>query len=385
MRALICFLLPAFAFLTSCATQKESVPVALHEQFASVKVISSVEPISVVRQRRVFIHGPGRALDFGLLVSLPAGLAAGAVFGIVDLFKLDKAKEFADSYKGNFEKALGKLEFQRDLDNSIKSSLTSLKWNIGEIESREGELTKDQLKATLQSLQEDALLVLTSAYNLTAQLESLEIYTEVNLYARPQNQSKLSSSSRKPVFTALLKSQSPMVVPRIRLLNSAELADMRRKIIEYHNSKISKSHDRGLTKYWRDRKQERLQRLENEKMTIIAKEYTATQGEALWLANGATLLFDAIANGISEQTQLLKLALSMSGEEDRAKETKVGIPAIQTFPSGIFSSRETRVEKAKVNGWLLHQNAKARYFLTNYGIMVSIINDDALRPVVYIQ
>lgn len=385
MRALKCLLLATFVFLTSCVTQKESVSVPLHKQYSSVKIIASVEPINIVKRRRVFIHGPGRALDFGLLVGLPAGLAAGALFGIVDLVKLDNAKEFADSYSGNFEKALENQEFQKDLDNSVQSSIGSLNWDVSEYESRKGQLTKDEMKATLQSMKEDALLVLTSAYNLTAQLESLEIYTEVKLYTRPRNQVKPSSSSLKPVFTAFLKSQSPMVVPRIRLLNSTALEDRRIKIIKYHNSQLTSSHDRGMTKYWRDRKLEKLQRLENETMTIVAKEYTAKEGEALWLANGAILLIDAIANGISEQTRLLELALNMSGEEVRDKGTKVGIPAIQTFSGGIFSSRETRVEKAKVNGWLLSENEQARYYLTDYGVMVSIINDDVLRPVVYIQ
>ena len=358
--------------LSSCAGYQQKVTQEARDQISTMRVVSFVpqSEISVsINTSNVAAHSAHQAGAIGMLLG-----------SIIDSAVNNSATKRAESRAERFRAVLEDRDFASELHTAFNDTADSIDWADAVFERRDGEKIGAVRKELLKNSKEDALLLLTSIYGLTPQLESFEIYTQFELYAKPNNDQggSANSSPMKRVQFGRLKFQSDMIVPRIVLAGKEAVEEEKNRIREHYAAQIAKG-GKSSRKAYTDIRNKQLRRVESKLSKKVGDDYVAEDGEALWLENNAQKLLDTMGEGVSEQSKLLAIELTDPYDDQYLDENLVGLPTMQIFPGGAFSGGKTRVQTGSDLGWLLSVEHGRKLWRLRNRALYSIAEDDVLR------
>lgn len=359
---------------SACTTFQPKLTQQLKDDIDTVRVISVIHQEELNVQMNAF-NGAGTAgaVGFGAL---------GVVVGSIADASVNSARsKVAEGKAERFRAALSGRNTTDAINATLKESVESIDWASANFVTYQAskEFKTFQLRGELEQLKEDALVVLTSSYSLTPELESLEITTRLALYKRPTEPAKKGLARNREVkkknrtlYQSGMKYQSKLFGGRYRH-NSAEERERRREsVIAEYDERIAIAPRREIA-VLKQQKSKQLGAL-NENSFVKVEGKIDTQGTA-WLAEDGALLRRTLEAGVAELGKLLVLDLEDPLSPADYKSAKQKFNTV-TMTGG----KKTKMKRTRTNGWLLDSVGSRQRIRLVDGLIYSVDENDFLRP-----
>lgn len=360
--------------LASCAGYQQKVTAELYDRVSTLRVVSFV---------------PQSELSVGINISNIAmqtghqGGALGALLGsVIDSAINNSATKRAEARAERFRIALEELDYSSGLHSAFEASIGAIDWAETVYEPRNGVELGGDRQELIRTTEEDALLILTTNYALTPQLESFEIYTLFEFYEQNKIEARnnqIEITEMKRIGSGRLKFQSELIVPRVILASPEEIEEERLRIREKYALQIEKTRDTYKKQTYMELRDKHLRKVESRLAKRVESDYLPEDGEELWLANNAARLIDTMIGGAAEQSTLLSIEMSDPYVSQYHRDNLITLPTMRIMPGSGFSSSKTRIEKSTNKAWLIsHSDGRKRWRLRN-GNLYSVSDNDFVR------
>lgn len=334
--------------------------------------IATVRVISVIHQEELNVQM--NASNGGAAAASSLGFIGVLVGSVVDASINSARSKTAEEKAERFRVALSGSNTTGAINDILKESVESIDWaDVNFVTYQDSEEFKSSnLRGEMESLQEDALIVLYSSYSLTPELESLEIATRLALYKRPDEPVDNGPSRNRALYESGMKYQSKLYGGRYRSDSAEELEQKREALIARYDRKIANA-PKSDKRVYEKQKKKRLESLNGRSFVKVEGEVD-TQGTA-WLEEDGILLRQTLEAGIAELGQLLVLDLKDPLSPEDYKNSKQKFSTVN-----MTGGAKTKMMTAKTDGWLVGRSESRQRIRLIDGFIYSVDENDFLRP-----
>lgn len=334
--------------------------------------INTLRVVSFVPQKEIHVQIHMSSASGGMSGAI--GLAGALVGSVVDdHIESGRAKK-AEARIMPYRAVLNGHDARKKLQANLEKATRNLTWT--EVTEFVTDIPEEEFEVNeyLENIEEDALLVLKSQYSLTPELESLEVFTRVEIYSKrtlaAQKQKAASTKSKKipPDYVSGMMYQSKFYSANYLILNdqalAAEIAAVKKEYAaKIANAKLSKS----KLKTSRNNEIKNLERRGYKKIK---------SGQApAWLENNGGLLINTFAESVATQSNLLQLSLQDPLTELEYKNDSELVRVLL-----LAEHTSINHQSAKRKGWTIDESANRKTIRLYDGIIYSIDKTNVVRP-----
>lgn len=358
----------AMCSMMACSPFKPKLTDGVKEGINTLRVVSVIEHPTLGAQ---FNHSNGVGVGY-ILFGVPGAAVAAAGDSLINNAKANAAAEKIAPFRA----ALEGQNVAQTLHDSFESVTQELPWAKTVFESHEGYLKQRRAKI-ISEMEDDALLLLSTSYSLTPELESLEVITSVAIYKHRYksagNDVTLQLLEKMdPIYRGGIKFQSTLYGGRYLSVSDKSRSEKRQATIAKYEEKIARSNSSQRI-VLEQRKEKELKRIERSVFSEIEGE-ADTVGSA-WLENDAQLLKNTINLAASELQKMLSLDLNDPFSPTEYKKSK------EQFEVAIMTGGEkTKMARSTAKGWLLDKTETRERIRLQDGYIYSVAKGDFLRP-----